>query len=1076
MKYYTPLVLTSLLLSASYIHSAPQGGEVASGSANINNIGSQTTITQQSHNATIDWQSFNVSPHESVIYSQPSSNSTTLNRIHDQNPSQILGSINSNGRVFLSNPNGFVFSKGSQVNSASFVATTADINSFDEETINFNANGRGSIINNGTINSYDDGFVAFFSPNISNAGTLSSNQGEVILTNRNQGTLYLNDSAGIGINIDSLEAVNPIAIDNSGIINTAGGRVLINSDAIDNLLSSAINNSGIINASGINADGGEIKLVATKGSIYQTGNISADAINLGNGGDIRLIADQTLHSMGSISAQGGDQRGDGGFVETSGHQDITLNAKVVTLALNGISGHWLIDPATWVLGDIVGSDFTSAMITQSLIDNGTVTYAATTSIDVSGGLDLGSQAGELILQSPTININSSISASETDLILTDTDGFSDNININADISASSLQIKSSRVNLAADLLTSGTLLFAANTVLSIDGSRSIEITESSKLSLNSVSIRSADNASTDNNDELVLTTTNGEIDLRNMSMTSIGRLNSLIINRTTEANTNNDINLGGDIYADTFSIINTTDSSNPDQLILLASDTNIFSDDTILFTRSKFNGDSSNLNITGRAITLDNIDGISSLTINESSTVSASSTSNLNLTGDILTKGTGILINLNNGIVDINENISLSSTNTASIIINSDITSTNSSSLNFSVSDSDLQIQSIAGLNDLSISNGSSLTQIKGDLTMTGELTGNSTPSITLVGDRSISSNSIDFSSTEIVADSAESSVITLEATTTINLAETTVEQLSVTSSELILNGDITTSLDTASSMNLSGAGKITLGADSTLTGNLTLKNDTGIVPIDSAVNGNIYRDLSIVYKSQDITLGLIGDTNPLQSFTINGEGKLTLDSTSTLEGTLPIPITNSTSGLSFLGELSLLLEQDLIIDTLVNNGNINLSGLSVDGSFNVNLTSGSGDISLGSLGLSTAIASLSTDTSGIINLHGDIVNAGLAFDFSSSSSILLHSNITLGQSEIFLTSANFGNNTIDGNYDLTLYTNSLSWGAIGQDIALQNISIYSTELALSISENVNIEIVKSTGIQAVVNNLETKK
>ena len=52
-----------------------------------------------------------------------------LNKIFDQNPSQILGSLNANGRVFLVNPNGMYFGKSARLNVGSLVATTLKIDS-----------------------------------------------------------------------------------------------------------------------------------------------------------------------------------------------------------------------------------------------------------------------------------------------------------------------------------------------------------------------------------------------------------------------------------------------------------------------------------------------------------------------------------------------------------------------------------------------------------------------------------------------------------------------------------------------------------------------------------------------------------------------------------------------------------------------------------------------------------------------------------------------------------------------------------------------------------------------------------
>src|SRR5512138_847707 len=80
---------------------APQGGEVVGGTGSISATGTTTTVQQQTSSMAINWQSFNVAAGETVKFVQPTTTSVVLNRILDQNPSQIFGAIDANGRVFL---------------------------------------------------------------------------------------------------------------------------------------------------------------------------------------------------------------------------------------------------------------------------------------------------------------------------------------------------------------------------------------------------------------------------------------------------------------------------------------------------------------------------------------------------------------------------------------------------------------------------------------------------------------------------------------------------------------------------------------------------------------------------------------------------------------------------------------------------------------------------------------------------------------------------------------------------------------------------------------------------------------
>src|SRR5215475_7739063 len=102
------------------------GRFVTAGQANATKVGSTLTVNQSSQNATLNWQSFNISADGTVKFIQPGSSSVALNRIFDGNPSQIFGALDANGRVYLINGNGIVFGAGAQVNVGSLVASTLD--------------------------------------------------------------------------------------------------------------------------------------------------------------------------------------------------------------------------------------------------------------------------------------------------------------------------------------------------------------------------------------------------------------------------------------------------------------------------------------------------------------------------------------------------------------------------------------------------------------------------------------------------------------------------------------------------------------------------------------------------------------------------------------------------------------------------------------------------------------------------------------------------------------------------------------------------------------------------------------
>lgn len=74
--------------------------------------------------------------------------------------------------------------------------------------------------------------------------------------------------------------------------------------------------------------------------------ITADALRKGDGGQVIVWADEATVFHGTITARGGggSEGGDGGFVETSAGESLTVTGLVDAGALSGASGTWLLDP------------------------------------------------------------------------------------------------------------------------------------------------------------------------------------------------------------------------------------------------------------------------------------------------------------------------------------------------------------------------------------------------------------------------------------------------------------------------------------------------------------------------------------------------------------------------------------------------------------------------------------------------------------------------------------------------------------------------------------------------------------
>ena len=104
------VALATIYNAAPPVLANPSGAQVANGQAVLQTQGSRLTVTN-TPGAIINWQSFSVGVGETTYFQQQSATSAVLNRVQAQNPSlksQIDGTLGSNGRVYLLNPNGIV--------------------------------------------------------------------------------------------------------------------------------------------------------------------------------------------------------------------------------------------------------------------------------------------------------------------------------------------------------------------------------------------------------------------------------------------------------------------------------------------------------------------------------------------------------------------------------------------------------------------------------------------------------------------------------------------------------------------------------------------------------------------------------------------------------------------------------------------------------------------------------------------------------------------------------------------------------------------------------------------------------
>jgi len=372
----------------------PTGGNVVSGGATITTPDATHTVIQQTTGkAIINWDSFSIGQNGYVQFIQPGSSSIALNRVVGADPSSILGNLSANGQVFLVNPNGIFFGAGSVVNVAGIVATTLNISDADFLAGNYRFVKGGtdaSVVNAGTINAANGGYVVLAGDYVSNAsgGVVDAQLGTALLASGNALTLELEGNSLVRYAVDEATVAHLAGVDNAGSILANGGRVIMTAKVAGDLASMVVNNTGLVQAQSTVERDGIVYLVGEGGSVANAGTVDVSAQAGANGGHVEIVADgDIVHAAGSvidisgaatgssnagsvytwadgtnrfnsgatIVGKGGAEGGNGGFVELSGNKVVYRGLLDLT-AVAGTAGWLLIDPTEITIRGGSGTD------------------------------------------------------------------------------------------------------------------------------------------------------------------------------------------------------------------------------------------------------------------------------------------------------------------------------------------------------------------------------------------------------------------------------------------------------------------------------------------------------------------------------------------------------------------------------------------------------------------------------------------------------------------------------------------------------------------------------------------------
>ncbi|WP_217572145.1 MBG domain-containing protein [Mesorhizobium sp. GbtcB19] len=321
-----------------------------------------------------------------------------------------------------------------------------------------------AVSNEGSVSIGSGGYAALIGGSVDNSGTISVPLGKVGLGSGEEAALDLSGDGFLQVAVPTKADGSGALVGNSGVISADGGRVEIKAAAAKEAARQAVNMSGLVEARTVSGQSGEIVLGGDQGEVEISGKldasarvggrggkvavtgrklklkgatvdasgkegggavriggdkqgsgtlqraqtteidkdttINADATGAGAGGTVIVWSDAQTNFAGKISARGGDEGGNGGFVEVSGKQQLGFTGSADLRARFGDTGELLLDPYNVTISNDVDTGGFSAGSNDSVINVTTLqNQLALANVTISTGSG-GSQAGDITIAAP----------------------------------------------------------------------------------------------------------------------------------------------------------------------------------------------------------------------------------------------------------------------------------------------------------------------------------------------------------------------------------------------------------------------------------------------------------------------------------------------------------------------------------------------------------------------------------------------------------------------------------------------------------------------------------------------------
>lgn len=354
----------ALSLACGGLAAQPAGMQAQVGTASLSSPSGALVVTTGNGPAgysSLRWTSFSIPAGSTVHFQQPNAASTSINRVTGGSPSELLGTLSSNGRLVLVNTAGIAFGASAVVDTAGFTASTLD--AADDVLL---AGRKGALLSDRSL----DGETAA-DLTVAAQGSILARHGDVFLVGGNlthRGRIEAREELALALEGGQvvLRALNEARVSGEviaragsgargGGIDVFGPQVVLESgallDASGPLAGGQVRVGGDFLAARAAVPRGDAPPVPTANATELSlgGTIRADATDRGHGGQVVLWSWSNTRSAGALSARGGPNGGDGGQVEVGSPASLSFASSVDTRAPQGATGELLINTFSYEL-------------------------------------------------------------------------------------------------------------------------------------------------------------------------------------------------------------------------------------------------------------------------------------------------------------------------------------------------------------------------------------------------------------------------------------------------------------------------------------------------------------------------------------------------------------------------------------------------------------------------------------------------------------------------------------------------------------------------------------------------------